>query len=188
MLIRKFLIAGGNKTALIQGEVARISPKLVKGFDQIGFIDTKDMPDLHMFGDELCINATLAFASILKKSGKLKTTGISKPVQFRNLKEKTEIKLEIPFKKKGKVVLFDGIGYILASKKEKKVFGKKEIKELCKKYGLPAFGGIVFEENYITPYVYVAKAGTFIKENSCGSGSIAFYIATGKSAVVQPTG
>ena len=56
------------------------------------------------------------------------------------------------------------------------------------KYGLPAFGAIVYEKNKIIPYVYVKNVNSFVKETACGSGSIAFSLFSEYKNIIQPTG
>ena len=172
MIVKKFLIAGGNSTALIYGcpvaDRDKTSKKLLKDVEQVGFVSTKaTLPKLTMMGGELCINATLAFASTLDGS--------------------TTIQIPFKFKQDENVILLDGIGFILYDTKEKSEIKKSELSDLSKKYKLPAFGGIIYKKNKIIPYVYVAGVNSFVKETACGSGSVAFSIFSGINSVVQPT-
>lgn len=192
MQVRKFLIADGNETALIydcpKKERKKIAVKLLKEVEQVGFVSNKaTLPKLEMMGGELCLNATLAFASTLKKSGKLATSGLKNPLPYSNNKT-TSIKIPLKSKQENNVVLLEGIGFILYSKKEKAKITKNELTKLCEKYKLPAFGGIIYDKNKILPYVYVAGVNSFVKETACGSGSVAFSIFSGKGKIVQPTG
>ena len=193
MNIKKFLIANGNSTALIFGcpvtDRKKIVNKLLKEVEQVGFVSKKaTLPVLEMMGGELCINATLAFASTLGKSGELTTSGLKNPIPYSNLKNKTTIKIPVEYEKKDNIILLDGIGYILFDTKDRPIATKEELSDLCKKYHLPAFGGIIFEGNRITPYVFVESVDSFVKETACGSGSIAFSILSGCQNVIQPSG
>ena len=72
MIVKKFLIAGGNSTALVYdcpvADRDKTSKKLLKSVEQVGFVSTEaTLPKMIMMGGELCINATLAFASTLYK-------------------------------------------------------------------------------------------------------------------------
>jgi histidine racemase len=185
-----FKVAGGNLTALVPSHKTKnlhIAKDLLKKVEQVGFIVPAQIPTLSMMGNELCINATLAFASSLEKKGKLITSGINTLVSYSNSKKKTTIKILIPFKKKKNVILFEGIGFAFFNKKEKQKCTKKEIKSLCSEYKLHAFSGIIYEESSIVPFVYVKKTDSFVQETSCGSGSIAFSIYSGIHEVTQPT-
>jgi histidine racemase len=192
MQVRKFLIADGNETSLVydcpKKERKKIAVKLLKEVEQVGFVSPKaTLPKLEMMGGELCLNATLAFASTLKKSGKLATSGLKNPIQYANNKT-TSIKIPFKSTQENNVVLLEGIGFILYSKKDKSKITKNELAKLCEKYKLPAFGGIIYEKNKIVPYVFVAGVNSFVKETACGSGSVAFSIFSGKEKVIQPTG
>ncbi len=191
MIVKKFFIAGGNSTALVYNYPAvdkdKISSKLLKEVEQVGFISTKETyPKLTMMGEELCINATLALASTLNKNGKLVTSGLINPIHYLN-NGLTTIQIPFKFKKNKNVILLDGIGFILCDIKEKSEIKKAELLGLAKKHNLPAFGGIVYNKNKIIPYIYVEKVNSFVKETACGSGSIAFSIFSGIKDIVQPT-
>ena len=166
MIIRKFLIAGGNSTMFIWDcQISKrniISKRYLKEVEQVGFISNNK---LTMMGKELCINAKLAFVFI---SGK------------------KQISFKLDYKKKENIILLKGIGYILFDKNKK--ISKKFLKQFCKKYKLPAFGAIVYKKNKIIPYVYVKKIDSFVKETACGSGSLAFSIFSGYERIIQPTG
>jgi len=192
MIVKKFLIAGGNSTALVYNcptaDRNKTSKKLLKNVEQVGFVSTKaTLPKMTMMGGELCINATLAFASTLDKNGELTTSGLKNPILYSNKNGTTTIQIPFKFKKDENVILLDGIGFILYDTKEKSEIKKSELSDLSKKYKLPAFGGIIYNKNKIIPYVYVAGVNSFVKETACGSGSVAFCIFSGINDVVQPT-
>ena len=180
-------IAGGNSTALISKCPKNLRNKtikqLLKKVEQVGFISENK---LTMMGNELCINATLAFASQLKNKGILYTGGVKKPIKYKNENNQTIIKIPLKYKIQKNVILFEGIGYICI--KDKKKATKTFIKNLAKKYKLSAFGAIVYEKNKINPYIYVKQVGSFVNETACGSGSIAFSLFSGYKKIIQPTG
>jgi len=186
MFIVRFLkIADGNITALVyncpENKRQSVSKQLLKYTEQVGFVNGSK---LEMMGGELCINATLAFASTLNKKGQLYASGINSPIDYINYANKTAINLPLKYKRAGNIILFEGIGFIITKKK----IGRKVLSKLCRKYGLPAFGVIDYNKNSIFPYVYVKKTSSFVKETACGSGSIAFSIFSGKRKIIQPTG
>ncbi len=192
MIVQKFLIAGGNSTALVYdcpiADRNKTSKKLLKEVEQVGFVSTKAiLPKLIMMGGELCINATLAFASTLNKNGELITSGLKNPIPYSNNNGSTTIKIPFKFKQDENVILLDGIGFILYDTKEKSEIKKSELSKLSKKCNLPAFGGIIYNKNKIISYVYVAGVNSFVKETACGSGSVAFNIFSGVKDVIQPT-
>ncbi len=193
MEVRKFLVASGNSTALVQNcpvsDRKEISKMFLNDVEQVGFISTTSaLPTMTMMGGELCVNATLAFASMLEKDGKLKTSGLKDSVPYSNKNGTTTIRIPISFKKYGNIILLDGIGFVLYSAKENSKIEKRKLSTFSKKYGLPAFRGIIYDGNRITPYVYVKEVDSFVKETACGSGSIAFSIFSGLGEIVQPTG
>jgi hypothetical protein len=113
MEIRKYLIAGGNSTALISGSVSnrqKVVQNLLKEVEQVGFINLGEFPTLEMMGGELCINAVIAFASTLEREGSLKTSGVKDSVKYANSNGKTTIFLPLDYEKKGDIIIFPGIG------------------------------------------------------------------------------
>jgi len=184
---RIFEIAGGNSTVFVYGNPRNkksIVKKFLKEVEQVGFVSGDRMS---MMGGEMCINATLAFASTLDKGGELFTSGIDKPVKYINSKDVTKVNLPLSYRILDNVVLFDGIGFVCIDKKSKARVTKKFLVGLADEYGLPAFGAIVYEGNEIVPYVYVKGVDSFVKETACGSGSVAYALFSGFSEIVQPT-
>ncbi|MCL4365993.1 hypothetical protein M1437_02085 [Patescibacteria group bacterium] len=192
MEMRNYLIAGGNSTLLVWGcpsnQKNKIISKYLGGFEQVGFVEETraNLPKLIMMGDELCINSTLSLASQLSNSGLLLTSGLTKPVRYKNINDNTSIELDLPFKKIENIVLLAGIGFI-CSNSEPKV-SKRYLSRFAEKYNLPAFGVVFYKENKITPYVFVKKTDSLFKETACGSGSIACALITGSENIIQPTG
>lgn len=186
--LQSFLIAGGNKTLLAwnkENEKEEIIKRFLgKEVEQIGFVSQNSIPRLSMMGNELCINATLAFASILKKKGYLLTSGTKQRVQYVNDKTGCRIRISLPYQVKGNIVLLSGIGYIAT----KKLLTKKYLLQLANTYKKAAFGMLFYKKNTIYPYVFVKQTDSLIQETSCGSGSIAANILFGIEKVVQPTG
>jgi len=193
MNVKKFLIAGGNSTALVYDcpteQRAEMSSQLLSEVEQVGFVATKaKLPELTMMGGDLCINGTIAFASTLGSTGELSTSGLKNPIPYTNEGGTTSIRIPFSYKQEGNIVLLGGIGFILYATKERSEIAKSELVSLSERYSLPAFGGIIYEDNHIIPYVYVAGVDSFVAETACGSGSIAFCIFSGVTEVIQPTG
>lgn len=193
MLVRKFLIAGGNATALVAGCPESERPgalsSLMGQVEQVGFIDQDGgRPRIRMMGGEFCINATLAFAATLGRTGTLTASGAGHPVSFCNSGQESSIRLPLQWRKEGNIVLLEGIGFVLWDQDSRATVEKDEVKALCTRYSLPAFGAILYRKDAITPYVYVAGVDSFLRETACGSGSVALYLFNGVSRVRQPTG
>lgn len=189
MIIKKFLVAGGNSTMLVwncpEDKRLELAKKLLDEVEQVGFVSEENgIPRLRMMGNELCINATVALASE-KPKGTLFTSGLTSQVNYSNAEE-TSIELDLPYKRIDNIVLFEGIGY-LCTNKEIEVT-KELLSDLARKYNLPAFGVILYNNEKIKPYVYVAETNSLFQETACGSGSIATSIVTGYEKIVQPTG
>ena len=70
LILKTFLIAGGNSTLLVENCEINNRKKLITQYlgkvEQVGFVE-KDR--LEMMGSELCVNGALAFASQLQTSG-----------------------------------------------------------------------------------------------------------------------
>lgn len=188
MTIKKFIIAGGNPTLLgwdcSRGQQKKLINKFLdKGVDQIGFIAQKNyLPCLQMMGNELCINGTIAFASTLQTSGKLRTSGLDKEIEYQK-SETTTLALQINYSRPDiNIVNLEGIGFYISDTKD-----FPNLKKLAIKYKLPAFGFIYYKNNQIFPTVYVKETNSLIEESACGSGSIAFNIFSGINKIVQPT-
>lgn len=164
----------------------KLSNYFLKKVEQVGFVNLEKKL-LKMMGGELCINATLAFASTFKKNGTLFTSGVNTPVRYKNKQNKTTIRLKLNYKKIKNIILFDGIGYICIKENKSYKISKKISKNLAKEYNLPAFGIILYKRNKITPYIYVREIDSFVKETACGSGSIAFSIFSKNEKIIQPT-
>lgn len=190
MKFKKFLIAGGNSTLLVWGCPSNEKNKIIKKYlgkvEQIGFVETKNnLPFLNMMGKELCINGTVALAKTLGNKGILYTSGCIQSISYKNYKKTTSIKLTIPYRKMGNIVVLSGIGYILV--KEKQIITKKLLSKFCRKYKLPAFGAIIYKNSTLSPYVYVQNTNSLVQETACGSGSIALNILKEIKQINQTT-
>lgn len=191
MKFKKLLIANGNSTLLVWGCPSSERNIVIKRYlgemEQIGFVETKNrLSFLNMMGGELCINGTIALASLCGESGILFTSGLQNFIFYKNVDSKTSIYLNLNYKKLDNVVLLEGIGYIYLKSRIKDP--KRLLAQLCIQYNLPAFGILYFQNNKIEPIVYVKQTSSLFEETACGSGSIAFSIFTKKQNIIQPTG
>lgn len=191
MKIRKFLIAGGNSTALVwdcsEKDRLKVAKEYLKEVEQVGFVSEEaGLPKLVMMGNELCVNGTIALASLLSEGESLYTSGLSSKVKYKNNDNRTCIELALSFKREGSIILFEGIGYKCVERA--KEMSKNIISKLAQEYKLPAFGIVVYDDNKIRPYVYVRDTDSLVEETACGSGSIAVSIIIERKDIIQPTG
>ncbi len=185
--MKKFLIAGGNITLLVRncanGQRDTIIKQQLGNVEQVGFIKNNR---LTMMGNELCINAMIAFAYELTGKGILYASGVNGEVFYSNEESKTNIKMSLSIIRLDNVILFSGIGYLCTNKNIK--ISREFLYGLAKNYKLPAFGIAKYINNILIPYVYVLKTNSLFQETSCGSGSIATSIYWNTREVIQPTG
>lgn len=210
--VKEYLIAGGNRTALVQdaevSEYVEVATSLVgEEIEQVGFVEKPKMhqsmvefyePEyerLVMMGGELCVNATLAYArSKAVANGNIQILDGQK-VWFENDSEQTRIEINLPYTQRYAnyndcdVILFESIGYEIGMTVSEAKRRKDQLSKNCIKFNLPAFGFIAKDRDRIRPLVYVAATRSMVWETSCGSGTIAYCIAKGaKKDVKQPTG
>lgn len=194
MKIRKFLVAGGNSTAIVWNcdleNRSKVVKELLNEVEQVGFVNdhSESFPSFTMMGNELSINGTIAFAFTLGGDGRLKASGVSEIVEYSNEGSITKISLPLKPILDDNRVLLEGIGYMVIPASGKRTPAKEELLSMCKAYDLPAFGLIVLEGNKITPYVYVKETNSLVEESACGSGSVAASIVSGEKTITQPTG
>ncbi|MEX2028850.1 MAG: hypothetical protein WD988_05120 [Candidatus Curtissbacteria bacterium] len=192
MKLKKYLIAGGNPTLLVwncpEKKKVDVCNRYLGKVEQVGFISKSqdNKPVLEMMGNELCINATIALASLLGKSDALRTSSLDKPIGFLNKNGITSLELPLIYRVTGDIVLFPGIGFKYSKKTS--VPTKSYLRKLCGRYNRPAFGVATYKKSVLTPYVYVKNTRSLFKETACGSGSIAAAIFTGDRNIVQPSG
>lgn len=192
MKMNKFLIAGGNPTLLVWDCPENKKEKVIKNqlskVEQVGFVSYGDdgIPKLSMMGNELCINATLAFASVLNGMGVMMTSGLNSTVFYKNDITKTTIIIKLKYSINNNIVCLPGIGFIFTKRKRKQL--KTLLSRLSGDYNLPAFGLVCTKNSQIEPYIYVKQTNSLIKETACGSASIALNLLKNTEEVIQPTG
>ena len=192
MEVRKFLIAGGNTTALVWGcdlggEVT-IAKDLLSTVEQVGFVSNKmGVDSLSMMGGELCVNATIALASLGGSEGSLAVECIEDaPIRYENAQGTTTVFLPLEYKLLENIVLFENIGYACTQIQEE--VSKQTLSLLAERFNVPAFGSVFYKDSRIYPTVYVAATNSLCKETACGSGSVAVHIVTGAQKLMQPSG
>ena len=192
---KRYLIAGGNLTALVNKQLNQdfniFTKDLLLEVEQVGYVSyDKNIPKLKMMGNELSVNGAIAFAYSLGDKGELLTSGVGKSkVLYSNQKNKTTIKLPInPKIVEKNIVLLDGIGYLIQKKSASIKQFEEKARFYCKQFNLPAFGLVEYQENKIYPTVYVKDTNSLVKETACGSGSIAFSTYSDLSEIIQPSG
>lgn len=206
--MERYLIAKGNTTLLVKAgqknqNYLDIAQKAIDNYvaEQVGFYNKNTKyPSLKMMGDELCVNATLAYAKKLGGHGYLKTSGIKNPIKFWQDGDETYIKLPINPKEVlpqqlglfqtlenlGKIISLGSIAYLCT---EKLLVPRADLlRLLCNRSGLAAFGLALIQGDALTPIVYVKKTDTCVSETACGSGSIAAAIFSGRNRIRQTTG
>lgn len=193
MRLKKFIIAGGNKTTFVWDAPLHLHTDIttfhLQDSEQVGFVSESDTPTLTMMGNELCINATLALAYHYgEQYNNLYTSGISTPVYYKNTATHTSITFSLVHSIHENIVLFEGIGFLCTTSTAPESL-KYILRKYAQQYNLPAFGFIQYDlAGHIYPAVYVTKTDSLIHETSCGSGSIAVHLITGIKEIIQPTG
>ena len=194
MEIRKYLIAGGNSTALVQdcptGRRKDLAVDLLREVEQVGFLDRdSNPPQLEMMGGEFCINASLAFAADLGGQGRIKVSGLEQSIAYSNDHSSTAITVPLWWSRRhDNIILLQGIGFILLPLARSPTMNKEFLAKYCLRFSLPAFGAVLFSKSRIIPYVHVAAVDSFITETACGSGSVAYSIFSGINRIEQPAG
>mgnify|MGYP006055950399 FL=1 len=62
---------------------------------------------------------------------------------------------------------------------------KNMLLNMCKKS--PAAGLIYYEKQEIVPLIFVLATNSYVWEQACGSGSLAFSMVTREDKVIQPS-
>ncbi len=133
-----------------------------------------------------------------KNEGAFALNNWENPVHWRRRDGKPEITLQLPYfaindSDLGRIVLLNGIGYRVGLGKVS--LGKPELRSLCDRFLMPAFGDVVRNDSSITPRLYVKATGTLANQSACASASIAATIGLAADPykfnlmeVKQPTG
>ena len=164
--------------------------------EQVGFLSKEEGFDmvLRMAGGEFCGNASMCAAVMAAADRKMEegtltlhVSGASGPVKVR-VKRQGDGSYEGTVRP---VVFFDGIAHIIIEEKPDKETAETLAPHLVKVLESDAVGLMFldYENETLTPLVYVPAAGTLFWENSCASGTTAAgaYLAAKEGRAVQLT-
>ena len=174
----RLIDTAGQITAVITdminiSDLPRIANSIMqkdKRVEQVGYLQDGNF---QMMGGELSINGLLASAFIKDRS----TTSITLPSS-------------IIIEKLGNIVRLQGLTYqVVAGLPTSKIIASST-KQLLKTLaiGTKASGIVYYNQNAIKPLVYVPATNTYVWENACGSGSLAYSLVTGNRTIIQPSG
>lgn len=200
----KLIDTAGQYTPVFSGfsgdvpERLLISKKLLEKYNplvgQVAFIKNNQV---QMMGNELSINGSIAAGFVLSKNlnqklVKFKTSGLIKPatVRFNCLTTSIMLPKSIIKSVSNNLVTLQGIKYLVKLGLPKKLTTSKKQKKLLRKLtqNCPAGGIVYYQNNQIKLLVYVKSTNTFIWETACGSGSLAYYLVTKQTNIIQPSG
>jgi len=152
--------------------------------EQVVFLTSNSIQTM---GGELCINGSLAGVYIANNPI-TNISGINQPISFQ--KQQSQISIRLPksiLKRRiNNIIQLTGIVYIIST--NKKYTTKAYLIKLAKQFNSPASGVIIPNNNSIIPIVYVKKTDSLVRENACGSGSLAYALFSGISSILQPSG
>lgn len=200
-------VPAGNDTAFVYGlNYTQEQKKIINdeimanhpNVEQVGFIDTKEKPELQMAGGEFCGNATRSAASIYLngKPGNIQITVNLKDLINAGVTETGKAWCEIPLYKGSDVITqkepgiyivkLNGMVTIVIQEEASTQYLKNKSKlktiatDFIKKYNLEYSEavGIMFCEKKkgmlkINPVVWVKSINTLFYETACGSGTTA---------------
>jgi hypothetical protein len=151
--------------------------------EQVGYLRDNNF---QMMGGELSINGLLAATYLQSQSNQI--NGLDFTVMSDTVTLTLPFSIVLNISKD--LVKLQGITYQVISDFPQSKLIKSNIKQKLKWLATDslASGIIYYNNNVIRPLVYVKKTKTFVWENACGSGSLAYSLVTGNPAVIQPSG
>ena len=166
--------------------------------EQVGFLDqtSSPYPIFTMMGEELSLIGSLA-AGCQLLNGKMgqaafQASGILRPisVKLNRLTGTLQIPAGTAMKQAPDQITLGGISFLVINRlpKNRIIYSseRRRLQELLLKS--PAAGIVFYQNNQIYPVVQVKETNTLVWESACGSGSVAFFLATGNSTIIQPSG
>jgi len=166
--------------------------------EQVGFLDQSALPysTFTMMGGELSLIGSLA-AGFSLLSGNLgqvtfQTSGILSPISVKlsRLTCSLQIPANVTIRQTSDRVSLGGISFLIINRIPKNQmvtdFEQESLQELL--LSSPAAGIVFYQNSQIYPVVKVAETNTLVWESACGSGSVAFYLVSGCSKIIQPSG
>lgn len=187
----KTIWTAGQLTAVITdspiernlSEIAKSIMAKNSQIEQVGYLSGRNF---YMMGGELSINGLIAGAYVINESGSINN--------FSFVKSGNVVRLELPssiiISSNDNEITLEGIKYLLFSGLPNTRVIPGSIKEILieTSKNSPASGIIYYDQGKITPLIYVPATGTYVWENACGSGSLAYSLFSGEKIVIQPSG
>lgn len=189
----KKIYTAGQITAVITDQIdvsdlSRVAKSIMVNsslIEQVGYLQGNNF---QMMGGELSINGLIAGAFILGKSGRINGLDF--------LLTNNTITLSLPYfivvgtDKQAKIVTLQGIKYQIIAGLQTSQNISTQNRQLLQTLAtnFPASGLIFYEKNQIQPLIYVPATNSYVWENACGSGSLAYSLITGNKQVIQPSG
>lgn len=184
----------------VQANLARRIMEAGSSVEQVVFLDAEKnqtIPSLRMMGGELSVNGTAAAAYVVmekrsRRSIIIRIATLNNPVTAM-LNDNTVSVLfpsSLVKRRKENVVTLRGINYRIVPglPKDRKVTVTQRALLAKLANTAPASGLIYYEGDTIAPLIYVKATRSYVWEQACGSGSIAFSLYSGISNIRQPSG
>lgn len=187
----KTIWTAGQLTAVItdsqiDNNLSEIAKSIMAKNSQIEQVGILTGRNFQMMGGELSINGLIAGAYVVNKSGDINNFSFIKSGNVVSL----ELPISIIISSNNNEIALEGIKYLLISGLPNTRVLSSSIKEklIDISKNSPASGIIYYDKGKIVPLVYVQGTGTYIWENACGSGSLAYSLFSGEKVVIQPSG
>ncbi|MBP9670313.1 hypothetical protein KBD75_02840 [Candidatus Woesebacteria bacterium] len=187
----KKINTSGQITAVITEEInINDLPTIAKSImvrdpliEQVGYLQNTRFT---MMGGELSINGLIAGAYVIGQSGKINNFSFTLKEENLTLTLPRTLVIDI----QQDIVCLKGITYqVIQGFPLDKVITKNQIDRLkILSQNTQASGFIYHENDQIMPLIYVPATSSYVWENACGSGSLAFSLITGNQIVIQPSG
>jgi hypothetical protein len=151
--------------------------------EQVGYLSGRRF---FMMGGELSINGLVAGSYLIGSSGRINDYEFEIDKDIVSLSLPKSIVLGID----KDIVRLQGITYkVIPFSPTNNVVSpstKKLLSSLARDSS--ASGIVYFSGDQIIPLIFVPQTSTYVWENACGSGSLAYSLVTGKYQVRQPSG
>lgn len=152
--------------------------------EQVGYLKNDSF---QMMGGELSINGLIAAAYLLNKSGQI--NGLKFESNNSTISLTFPRSLVTAVNKKTNTVTLKGIKYQIMGGIPQSQNISDNMQLVLKQLAIdsPAAGLVYYQNNQIQPLVYVPATNSYIWENACGSGSLAFSLLASVRQVLQPS-
>lgn len=183
-----------RRQALLARRIMRVEPNV----EQVAFMNTQTSPPtLRMMGGELSVNGTVAGCYALLRQQHLQSLTLRiEALNQRVTATITNDALTAYFPcsliktRRGDTVAFRGMTYRvipgIPSNQRATAKQRRLLIELATT--APAAGLVYYKGNRIRPLIYVKATKTYVWEQACGSGSIAYALIAELSTIRQPSG